>query len=157
QRLQRLGEAAEAVDQPADPRERLAAAVGDVAQRLERRPRRERERPEVLDRLVDRRRLGRQARDRPRPLIGQRARALHGGLELLQEGRQLGEVLLQRVALLGGGDRGLAGGVDEAAEVLAVLGQRRQREVGVVDELAEHLVLTREDRLDLVDLLERRV
>ena len=84
-------------------------------------------------------------------------RLLHRRRQLAQEGRQLGDVLLEVARALG---RGLARDVglrDEVGHLGPVAGQRSEDRVAVAGQVGEHPVLVGEDREDLVGLLERRV
>ncbi len=86
--------------------------------------------------------------------VGEAAQLNHRQLQLLERVRELDEALLDVVAALG---CGLAGGrrvVDEAGDVVALAGERRQHRVGVDGELGEALVLLGEDREHPVGLLE---
>ena len=84
-------------------------------------------------------------------------RLLHRRLELAQEGRQLGDVLLEVAGALRGGLRRDVGLRDEVGDLGPVAGQRSEDRVAVARQVGEHAVLVGEDGEDLVGLLERRV
>ena len=134
-----------------------APDVGGGAERLEGRDARLREGPELLDEAVDRRGLGAEVGQHRRHLVRQPAEALHRRLELAQEGRQLGDVLLQVSGALRGGLRGDVGLRDEVGDLGPVAGQRSEDRVAVARQVGEHAVLVGEDGEDLVGLLQRRV
>ena len=158
QRLGARGELADVGDDRLALGQRRAADVGGGAERLQRRDARLREGPELLDEAVDRRRLRAEVGQHRRHLVRQPAEALHRRRELAQEGRQLGDVLLEGARALG---RGLAArrwpSMTKSATCGAVAGQRSEDRVAVAGQVGEHAVLAGEDREDLVGLLERRV
>jgi hypothetical protein len=157
QRLRVRGELTDVGDDRLALGQRGAADVRGSAQGLERRDPCRREGPELLDEAVDGGRLLAEVGEDRRRLAGERAQALHGGRQLTQEGRQLGDVLLEVARALG---RGLAREVglrDEVGDPRPVAGQRGEDHVAVAGQVGQRAVLVGEDPQDLVGLLERRV
>ena len=90
-------------------------------------------------------------------LARQRGQPLRRRFELAQERREVLQVLLDRGALLRGGDPDLADVLDEAADVGPLRGERGEDLVGLVGQAGEEAVLVGEHRDHLVGLLERRI